>query len=116
MASFDEKVSVCLENINEFADSIKKVHDIYKCTLNHCETGMFSDDLHSYVNSKRRSSRLVIKFFLRLCEKYPQGFEDCFMVAKNGYLCLPAPHPGPGPRPQFVFSGPGPQVAFTRPG
>ena len=83
MASFDEKVSICLEIINEFADSIKKVHDVSKCTLEHCEIGIFSDDLHSYVYSKRRSSRLVKKFFLRLCEKYPQGFEDCFMVVKN---------------------------------
>ena len=83
MASFDEKVSICLEIINEFADSIKKVHDVSKCTLEHCEIRIFSDDLHSYVYSERRSSCLVKKFFLRLCEKYPQGFEDCFMVVKN---------------------------------
>ena len=83
MASFDEKVSICLENINEFADLMKKVHDLSKCILDHCEIGMFSDDLRSYVNSRRRSSRLVKKNFLCLCEKYSQGFEDCFMVVKN---------------------------------
>ena len=47
MASFDEKVSICLENINEFADSIKKVHDVSKCNLDQCEIEMFSDELHS---------------------------------------------------------------------
>ena len=83
MASFDKKVAICLEKINEFADSIKKVHDVCRCTLDHCEIGMFSDDLHSYINSKRQSPRIVKKIFPSLCEKYPQGFEDCFMVAKN---------------------------------
>ena len=83
MISFDEKVSICLENINEFAESFKKVHDVSKYTLDHCEIGKVSYDLHSYVYSKRWSSCHVKKFFLHLCEKYPQGFEDCFMVAKN---------------------------------
>ena len=83
MASFHEKVSICLENVNKFADSIKKVHDVSKCTLDHCEIGIVSNDLHSYVCSKRQSPRLLKKKFLRLCEKYLQEFEDCFMVAKN---------------------------------
>ena len=67
----------------EFADSIKKVHDISKYNFDKCKTGMFSNDLHSYVYSTRWSSCLVKTFFLHLCEKYPQGFEDCFMVGKN---------------------------------
>ena len=62
MASFHEKVSICLENINEFADSIKKVHDVAECTLDHCEIGIVSNDLHSYVCSKKWSPHLLKKF------------------------------------------------------
>ena len=82
MASFDEKVSICLEDINEFMDSVKKVH-VSKCNLDQCDIGMFSDELYSYVHLKRQSPRLIKVFFLHLCEKYPQGFNDCFLAAKN---------------------------------
>ena len=74
---------MCLENIVEFADTIKKIHDISKCDLDCCGVRMFSDELYRYVHSKRQSPRLARKNFLGLCEKYPQGFKDCFLVARN---------------------------------
>ena len=87
MASFDEKVSMCLENIVEFANIINKINDNNsKCYLDYYDVRMFSDELHSYVHSKRRSPRIVKNFFLGLCEKYPKGFNDCFLIARNKRL------------------------------
>ena len=64
MASFDEKVSMCLENIVEFADIINEVHGNNSiCKLDYCDVRMFCEELHSYVYSKRRSPRFVKAFF-----------------------------------------------------
>ena len=84
MPSFDEKTLMCLENIAEFADIINETHDnnsLYN--LDYCDVKMFSDKLYSYVHSKRRSPRLVRNFFLGLCVKYPQRFNNCFLIARN---------------------------------
>ena len=89
MASFDEKVSMCLENIVEFADIINVNHnfnDTFKCDLEDCELKMFSDELLSSVHSKRRSPRLAKIFFLGLCKKYPKTFDDAFLIARNKNL------------------------------
>ena len=64
MSSFDETVSICLENFTQFADSIREVHDISKCNLNKCDIREFSNKLYSYVHfRKRRSLRLEKKIF-----------------------------------------------------
>ena len=64
MPYFDEKVSMCLENIVEFADIINEVHGNNSiCKLDYCDVRMFSEELHSYVYSKRRSPRFVKTFF-----------------------------------------------------
>ena len=87
MTSFDEKVSMCLESNFEFADIINKIHDNNpKCNNGYCDVRMFSDKLHSYVHSKRRNPRFVKSFFLGLCEKYPHGFNDCVLIARNKKL------------------------------
>ena len=87
MPSFDEKVSMYLENIVELADIINEVHDNnFICKFDYCDVRMFSEELHSYVHSKRRSPRLVKNFFLGLCEKYPQEFNNCFLVARDKKL------------------------------
>lgn len=83
MALFDEKVLMCLENIVDFAETIKNIHDISKCDLDVCFVGMFSDELYSYFYLKRQSPRLAKNFLLGLCEKYPQGFDDWFIIARN---------------------------------
>ena len=86
MSSFHEKVSLCLENIVEFSNLINEVHnfdDIFKCDLDFWEVKMFSDELYSYIHSKR-SPCLARKFFLGLCKKCPQGFNDFFfLIARN---------------------------------
>ena len=85
--SFDEKVLICLENIVEFTDIINEVHDNNSiCKLNYCDVRMFSEELNSYIHSKRQSPRLTKNFYLGLCEKYPQGFNDCFLIARNKKL------------------------------
>ena len=46
MVSFDEKISMCLENIVEFThmiNEIPNVNRIFKCDLADCEIKMFSD-------------------------------------------------------------------------
>ena len=54
MASFDEKVSMCLENIVEFADIINKINNNNsKCYVDYCDVRMFSDELHCYIHWKR---------------------------------------------------------------
>ena len=63
--SFDEKVLICLENIVEFTDIINEVHDNNsKCKLNYCDVRMFSEELNSYIHSKRQSPRLTKKLLL----------------------------------------------------
>ena len=87
MPSFDEKVLMYLENIVELADIINEVHDNnFMCKSDYCDVRMFSEELHRYVHSKRRSPRLVKNVFLGLCEKYPQGFNDCFLIARDKKL------------------------------
>ena len=78
---------MCLENIVEFADIINEIHDNNSlCDLDYCDAKMFSDELHSYAHSKRQSLRLVRNFFLGLCVNYRQGFNDCFLIARNKKL------------------------------
>ena len=51
MASFDEKISMCLENIIEFAHMINEIHsvnDIFQYDLEDCEIKMFSEELNRY--------------------------------------------------------------------
>ena len=64
---------MCLERIFDFADTVKKIHDIPKYPLYPCDVGSFADELYIHVHSERRSPRLMI-FFLSLCKKCPQGF------------------------------------------
>ena len=71
--SFDKNVLVCLERIFDFADTVKKIHDISKYPLDPCDVGSFADELYIHVHSERRSPRLM-NFFLSLCKRYPQGF------------------------------------------
>ena len=78
---------MCLENIVEFADIINEIHDNNSlCDLDYCDVKMFSDELHSYVHSKRQSLRLVRNFFVGLYVQYPQEFNDCFLIARNETL------------------------------
>ena len=87
MPSFDEKGLICLENIVEFTDIINEVHDNNSiCKLDYCHVRMFSEELNSYVHSTRQSPCLIKNFFLGLCEKYPQGFDDCFLIVRNKKL------------------------------
>ena len=88
MASFDEKISMCLENIIEFAHMINEIHsvnDTFQYDLEDCEIKMFSEELNRYFHL-RRSPRLTKNFFLCLCKKYPQTFNDSFLIAKNDKL------------------------------
>ena len=55
MASFDGKVWMCVENIVEFPDLVKRDHDISNYPFNECEVGNFSNELYNYVHSERRS-------------------------------------------------------------
>ena len=54
MSSFDETVSICLENLTQFADSIREVHDISKCNLDKYDIREFSNELYSYVHFRKR--------------------------------------------------------------
>ena len=81
-ASFDDKVTNCVEDIVEFSSIIKNIHDISDCDGN-CEIGYFSDELYHYLDSQRHSSHLIKKLFLYLYKKYPTGFHDNFLIAKN---------------------------------
>ena len=71
ISTFDEKFDLCLENIKEFSNIIKKNHDIGESNLPRCEIGLFSDSLYSYVHNSRRSQHLLRKNFYALCEKIP---------------------------------------------
>ena len=75
VSSFDEKVNLCTENVNEFCAIIKKFHELRRCPLDCCEVGLFSDGLYNYIQKRdRRSPCLLKKFFIDLCKKYSQGF------------------------------------------
>ena len=87
-SSFDKKISLCLENIIEFSfmsNEIHNVNDIFQCDYDYYEVRRFAEELNNYVNSKR-SPRLAKNFFLGLCKKYPQGFNDCFLITRNKKL------------------------------
>ena len=63
-ASFDEKNSMCLENIVEFSSISNEIHnfnDIFQCDYDYCEVRRFTEELNSYVNLKR-SPHLGKKF------------------------------------------------------
>ena len=51
----------------------------------------FAHELFLYLRYKRycytkRSPRLVRKFLLQPCEKYPRGFSDTYFIFKNKVL------------------------------
>ena len=85
VSSFDEKVDLRVENVDEFCAVIKKFHGLRGCALdpNLCVVGLFPENLYSYTQSGRKSPRLLRKFFIDLCEKNPQGFEECFKIVKS---------------------------------
>ena len=80
VSTFDEKFDLCLENIEEFSDIIKKVHDVGGCDLPCCEIGLFCKTLYNYTHNSRRSQRLLRKNFYDLCKKHPGDF------TKNKYI------------------------------
>ena len=41
VSTFDEEFDLCLQNIEEFGDIIKKVHEVGVCDLPHCEVSLF---------------------------------------------------------------------------
>ena len=41
----DEKFDLCLKNIKDFSDIIKKIHDVGECNLPRYEIRLFSDSL-----------------------------------------------------------------------
>ena len=89
MSSFDETVSICLENLTQFADSIREVHDISKCNLDKYDIREFSNELYSYVHfRKRRCLRLEKKIFLNLCKKFAQVFKNCFIASQNKKIMI----------------------------
>lgn len=63
MASLDEKVLMCLADITDFSDTIKKIYGISNCSVNPCAIELFAGELHNYVHSSRRSPHLVKSFF-----------------------------------------------------
>ena len=88
MASFDEKISMCLENIVDFSSMSNEIHnfnDTFQCDYDYCEVRRFAEESNSYINSKQ-SPRLAKKFFLGLCKNYHHGFNDCFLIARNKKL------------------------------
>ena len=87
MASFDEQDLRSLEDISNFADTIKKIHDISNCHLDPCSIGWIADELHAYVYSQRQSLRLEKDFF-KLYKKNPQGFDDSFCAVKNKHYLI----------------------------
>ena len=85
VSSFDEKVDLCVENVDEFCAVIKKFHELRGYTLdpNLCVVGIFAENLYNYIQSVRKTPRLFRKVFIDLCEKIPQGFGDCFKIVKS---------------------------------
>ena len=81
---FDEKVDLCVENVDEFCAVIKKFHELRGCTLDPklCVVGLFAENLYNYIQSVRKTPRLFRKVFIDLCEKNTQGFGDCFKIVK----------------------------------
>ena len=62
-------------------------HDDSNCSNDY----QFAHELFLYLRYKRycyrkRSPRLVRKFLLQLCEKYPRGFSDNCFIFKNMVL------------------------------
>ena len=86
VSTSDEKFDLCLENIKEFSNIIKNIHDIGECNFPHCEIDPFSDSLYSYVHNSRRSQHLLRKKFYALCKKYPNCFDDSFNITKNKHI------------------------------
>ena len=48
---------------------------------------IFAGELFNYVHS-RRSPRLKRQYFLSLCFKYPQEFDDSILIFRNKELLL----------------------------
>ena len=72
-----------------FSDTIKRSHDNSEYSKD-SRVSWFADELFLYLHYKnhyrKRSSRLVKKFLIYLCEKYPLGFSDNYFVYKNKTL------------------------------
>ena len=83
VSSFDEKVNLCIKNVDEFCAIIKKFHELRGCPLDGCVVGLFSDALYNYIQKRDRRSPLLQNFFIVLCKKYPQGFESSFKIVKS---------------------------------
>lgn len=63
MASFGEKVLMCLEDALEFSSTFKKIHDIFECDCVDCHVEKFCDELYGHVHSKRGSPCFIKNFF-----------------------------------------------------
>ena len=84
----DEKIEVCVDKIAEFLSIINTCHSIRKCDLEKCQVKLFIEGLESYGKKLRKSSRLIMKNFTNLCEKYPTGFTHCIAIAQNKHFII----------------------------
>ena len=64
---------------------INRFHEAGKSTLDSCKKGLFADALHDYVYH-RQSPCFLRKFFVELCKKCLQGFDDSFSATKKRYF------------------------------
>ena len=85
--TLEKKISLCLENLSYFADCSKVIHESSQCMLELCLIKCFSDELVSYVSS-RRSLHLESSFFRNLCAKDTQAFHDIFLAVRHKKLFL----------------------------
>ena len=81
MSSFDETVSICLENLTQFADSMREVHGISKCNLDKCDIREFSNKLYSYVHFRKRL-HLEKKFFWIFVKNFPKDLRIVSLLPK----------------------------------
>ena len=81
---FDEKVNLCIKIFDEFSHIIKKFHRLHGFPLKHCVIGLFSDNLHNYVQKRgRKGPRPLKKKFIVLCKKYHRGFKNSLKIVKS---------------------------------
>ena len=85
--TFEEKISILLEDFPSFTLSWEEIHDASGCDLEPCIVKSFCDELFLFAKEKN-NPHLEKGFLLDIFRKWPMPYDEIFTAVRYNKFCL----------------------------
>ena len=85
--TFEEKISILLEDLPSFSLSCKEIHDASGCDLEPCIIKCFCDEVFLFTKEKN-NPHLEKGFLLEIFKKWLMPYDEIFTVVRYKKFCL----------------------------